>query len=317
MVKNLYQKRLFCKSEVLGDGRANEKQRKFRLEIQAKESKGWSQEQIQAFTADDAPKIRRLLPEQLNLIKPEQVELVSRERIPDLNKPELIQKIPQKYAAYMQPEQMPHIQSDQVAWFEGSVTKTQAIDPGLCTHMTDKQLKNLSLPQVGKIQDEHVKKRIAKVKPALLIQPMATAAPSESPALDEEVVVVSQEPQPQVQGPSKTMAHTPIRPPSITPVGAVEETRSVTQVVLCVLVGLVATGAALCGVFALVGALYPHAPQFTIIIYHAFQSPLFMPCVAAGGGTLILVGLITYAIDQCCRGKKPVHSIKPKVNAQA
>jgi K+ transporter len=88
------------------------------------------------------------------------------------------------------------------------------------------------------------------------------------------------------------------------------ETMSTTKIVLTTLATIVATGILIAGAFAVIGGFIVNAPQFTVVVFHAFQAPLFMPCVALGAGTTLVVGLVTYAISKCHRPKKPLKVVR-------
>ncbi len=102
------------------------------------------------------------------------------------------------------------------------------------------------------------------------------------------------------------------KPPAATPLteeapadAPPPERRSIVQIVLTVLGFLVAAALLTAGAFALMGGYWTQAPQFTVTIYHFFKSSVIISGAVLGGGALMLVGLIAFAIYQCKRNTKP------------
>lgn len=244
------------------------------------------------------------------------------------------QAMPARYCQYMDDEQIKLISPFQVSQLEekDQLLRLVKLMPALLAHVTDEQVKkNLidenmvpHLRNKEAIQELSVKwlhlvdktLRQKYLKESQVVQ----FTLEEHKQLIEELTEAQQKwldpklRQDPTLFPKNVQHEEPIqvvssgRPSNtaIPPVAPAQEKRSITSIVLSILGIIVATGILVAGAFALMGALWPHAPQFTIVVFHAFNySPLILPCLAAGGGTIFLVGLVAYAINQCRHPKRP------------
>jgi hypothetical protein len=336
IAQNQTQKNLFFRSEIFGDAATRAQLTRYRWMIDQEKAATLGEKEIQGFTEEDTHKFKWLNEKQLNWILPGQVSLLG-DLVSHLSKPALIAAIPNKNAAQMQPCQMQHIAAEQVPWFEQSVTKTQAIPADLCSFMTDAQMQNISPMQVSEIRDVKQLERLVHLNPQLLahVGPGQASLVSSliAPHLRNRKTIEAISPELQAH------LHVSLRPSSSSigrvssssptvhqiqvqtmtaplPLPKVEEGAKgssrawvITKVVLIVIGVLVTLGVVVTGAFALMGAFWPQAPQFTLLIYHALQHPLVIPCASAGACMLLLVGLVAFAVHQCRKDRPHVKNV--------
>lgn len=324
IANNPVQKKLFFSSEIFSNVQKSDSEKKYRWRIESEKTANFGKEDIQAITEETKNLLKGLNSEQLNLMLPHQVDWLLPSQIPCLKKQELIQKIPLKYAERMSTQQMDKLAAFQVPWFEQAVVKTQAIPASFCQHMTDEQIKLLSPNQVTQLDQTQIK-RVGQLCPHLLahiskeqvknkwIEKEHVPHLRKREAIEElseewqqllpetlKPIRKSEVKTPSVSKQAPTTAptsKTPLKPTA--PAKQDQKKTSITRVVLTILAALVSLGILSAGAFAILGATWGGAPQFTITVYQAFQSPLFMPITWAGVGTLLLVSLSAYAIHHC------------------
>jgi hypothetical protein len=234
---------------------------------------------------------------QVNRLLPSQIDGLHPDRIPVLTVATLIQAIPERHAAQITLEQIPHIAAHQVKWFENDKAKTQAIATTLIGEMSPLQRRHLEKSQVIPL-DNKTPSAPAHRQPSPTVSTSTPTSQLESQSTPQAL--------PTIHTTSSAPAHRQPSPTASTstPTSQREsQAKKITRVVLMIIVGLVGTGTVIVGCFALIGMHTAFAPQFMVTIAHALGPYGTYAFLGVGGGNLL--GLVGYAIYLCYRHSRP------------
>lgn len=251
---------------------------------------GISSEQVCWFK-DSVAKTQAIAPNLCKEMEDEQLKLIRPSQVAGILDTQTIQRI-----ADLQPSLLAHISGDQVS--------KNLIKDSMVPHLRKKEaIEQLSLDSLHLVDKTLRQKYLTRNQVSLMT--LENHKDLIDDLTDGQKKWLKVESKAGVIEDSKTVSTK-----ETNPIQEKKQHRSITKVVLLILAAIVATGVMTAGALALIGALWSHAPQFTIVIYHALQNPLLMPCTLAGSGTLFMVGLITYAIHKCrqpSKARKIVH----------
>jgi len=261
------------------------------------------------------PQLLELNDRQIPWLQPEQITKLVKD-------PTLVKKLKGKALHHLDPSAVPHIDDDQVRYLL-TIEQIKKLKSEQYTLLENFQVALLGSNEadiITAINTDSVKKkwlttgqkrhiRLGASNVTLIKETKGNAAPTSGNTASTSTASA-----PTVQTTNKDASIVDVK--SVQPASfdtiqtaCVEEKRSITKIVLTTLAIIVAAGIIIAGTFALIGGLWVSAPQFMIVIFHAFQSPLFLPCAAVAAGTTLLVGLIVFAIHKLNNSSKPTYII--------